>query len=248
MSNLPRTAQEYRAWWAKQKPDIPYSECWCGCQQRTKIAYRTQVSRQWFKGEPIKFIHRHGTNNKPRVDFGVNRNGGLCECGCGESTPTAKGTNRQFGLIEGEPLRYINGHHNYLPESYTVEDRGFESPCWIFRNQKPDGYGYVQRDGRFVYAHRYFYEKCHGPLPDGHHLHHKCGVKNCIRLSHLEPLTILEHQRLHPRVKLNLEKARRIRYLVLVCGLQRKDVAKEYGVSSSLIEAVVNRLIWEEDA
>lgn len=248
MKNVPRTAREYRQWWHRQKPNIPYGACWCGCQQPTKFAPRTQVSRQWFKGEPIKFIHRHGYNVKPRIDFGVNQNDGLCHCGCGSSAPIAKGTDRRFGLIKGEPVRYINGHHIQLPETYTVEDRGYKTPCHIFRNAKSDGYGYVHRKGRFIYAHRYFHEKENGPLPDGYHLHHKCEVKNCIRLSHLEPLRIVDHQRIHSRTKLNLEKARRIRYLVLVCGLQRKDVAKEYGVSSSLIEAVVNRLIWEEDA
>jgi hypothetical protein len=248
VSNLPRTPEEYRQWWQKTYPDITYGCCACGCGERTKLRYRTQVKKQWFKGEPLKFIHRHGTNKKPRVDFGVNSNGGLCHCGCGNPAPIAKTTDRRFGLVEGEPVRYIKGHHNLLPESYTEEECGYETPCGVFRNEKVDGYGYVQREGRFIYAHRYFYEREYGSLPEGYQLHHKCGVKNCIRLSHLEPLSIVEHQRVHPRSKLSIEKAREIRHLVLACGESRATVAQHYGVSRDLVEAVIRGQTWNEGA
>ncbi len=245
----PTTPEEHRQWWAENAPEgIEYGTCWCGCGETTEAAKYTQRLREWLRYCPKKFVHRHATNAKPRVDFGVNRNGGLCHCGCGRPAPIGKTTARSFGLVKGEPVRYINGHHRMLPETYTVEDRGYETPCWIWRNAKHDGYGYIGREGRFHYAHRYFYEREHGPLPDGYQLHHECKVKNCIRLSHLMPLPVVEHQRVHPRTVLTMEKARRIRYLVQVCGMQRKDVAADFGVSTDVVEMVVRGVTWNEDA
>lgn len=34
----------------------------------------------------------------------------LCECGCGQPAPIAKGTDRRRGWIKGQPLRFILGH------------------------------------------------------------------------------------------------------------------------------------------
>ncbi len=194
----------------------------------------------------MKYIHRHGTNNKPRVDFGVNQNGGLCYCDCGEFTPICKGTDRRFGLVKGEPVRYINGHHLMLPETYTVEDRGYDTPCWIWRNEKSEGYGYIQKNGKFIYAHAYFYKREYGPTPDGHQLHHKCEVKNCVRLSHIQLLSVTDHQRVHPRTKFSLEKAREARRLVSVCGFQLKDVAELMEVSRGVVGAAVRNKTWVE--
>ncbi len=194
----------------------------------------------------MKFLHRHSATAKPRVDFGVNRNGGLCNCGCNLPAPIAKTTARNLGIVKGEPLRFINGHHNLLPESYTVEDRGHDTPCYVFRNAKGKGYGYVHRGGKFIYVHRYFWERENGPLREGRQLHHECGVKNCVRLSHLTPLLVTDHQRIHPRAVLTMEKAREARRLVLVNGMRRKDVAELFGVSCGVIEAAVNGKTWSE--
>lgn len=38
----------------------------------------------------------------------------LCECGCGEPTPLCQYTNRNYGYVKGEPLRFIPGHHKKL--------------------------------------------------------------------------------------------------------------------------------------
>jgi hypothetical protein len=34
-----------------------------------------------------------------------------CECGCGETAPLATVTNRKWGHVKGQPLRFIHGHH-----------------------------------------------------------------------------------------------------------------------------------------
>lgn len=35
----------------------------------------------------------------------------LCECGCGEPAPICTHTNRAKGVVKGQPVRFIQGHH-----------------------------------------------------------------------------------------------------------------------------------------
>lgn len=59
------------------------------------------------------------------------------------------------------------------------------------------GYGSLRVEGVKVLAHRYSYEMYHGPIPDGHEVHHKCLNRICVNPDHLETKTISDHRREH---------------------------------------------------
>lgn len=68
------------------------------------------------------------------------------------------------------------------------------TPCWLWIGSVPhDGYGRFYIDGTTVMAHRLAYEAEFGSIPDGRELDHLCRVKNCIRGSHLEPVSHREN-------------------------------------------------------
>jgi hypothetical protein len=76
-------------------------------------------------------------------------------------------------------------------DAYDVEDRGYLTPCWIYR-KKPTRKGYCQMkmpDGTQPMAHRAFYEHHVRPIPAGLTLDHLCEVRNCVNPAHLEPVT-----------------------------------------------------------
>lgn len=62
---------------------------------------------------------------------------------------------------------------------------------------RPDTYAHRLVDGRLEHAHRVGWRETHGSIPDGHLLHHVCGVKGCINVDHLQPVTPAEHARIH---------------------------------------------------
>lgn len=64
---IPQDVDEYRAWWAEQRPEIPYGYCWCGCIQKTSPARQRDRKQNYFEGEPMRYKRGHGYS-KPRFD------------------------------------------------------------------------------------------------------------------------------------------------------------------------------------
>lgn len=127
---------------------------------------------------------------------------GLCECGCGESTR----------VVHGVPSRFIAGHNRNASagksrsgrkvdwSNYTIEDRGYETPCHIWQGPTNGlGYGRVGagKYGERKQVHVAVYERNHGPVPKGFDVHHKCRVQLCCNDEHLEALTEVDHNEIH---------------------------------------------------
>lgn len=80
---------------------------------------------------------------------------------------------------------------------WTVEDRGHDTPCWIYQGLCGSGNGYkiLTYRGKTQLAHRAFYKHHVGPIPDGLVLDHLCRVITCVNPVHLEAVTLLENSR-----------------------------------------------------
>jgi hypothetical protein len=62
---------------------------------------------------------------------------------------------------------------------------------------RADGYIQVNHNGRRRLQHVVVWEAAHGPVPPGHHIHHKDRKKSNNALDNLEAMPIPEHIRLH---------------------------------------------------
>lgn len=77
--------------------------------------------------------------------------------------------------------------------------------CWALEAYRKNGYPTIWLNGKDVYAHRAVYEMMVGPIPVGHHIHHICENRNCVKPQHLEALSPDIHGRMkHNRLKVSL--------------------------------------------
>jgi len=116
---------------------------------------------------------------------------GLCDCGCGRTTPVADRSRARSGWVKGEPIPRIPGHRTPAPLRV-------ESGCllWQGRVDAETGYGRLGAGQ----AHRVLWERTHGPVPLEHELDHLCQTPLCVELTHLDSITAVEHYaRTHPR-------------------------------------------------
>ena len=72
---------------------------------------------------------------------------------------------------------------------YTVDANG----CWLYTGRlNRKGYGAAGSHGS---AHRYFYTRLVGPIPEGLQIDHLCMVPRCVNPAHMEPVTVQENLR-----------------------------------------------------
>lgn len=167
---------------------------------------------------------------------------GLCQCGCGEKTNVPSVTNEGVGMVAGRPMRFVHGHHMKLKKAdIRVEDRGHDTPCWMSQQEEGENNYCRLRDasGRQQQAHRLYYERFVGPIPDGHQIDHLCRNKLCVNPDHLEPVTAAENSR-RANAKLTVEKVREIRASAETSVV----LAQRYGVAPTTIKSIKQGRSW----
>lgn len=171
----------------------------------------------------------------------------LCECGCGRITPVCTRNFHSQGYKKGEHRKFCHGHNasKGLP-IYHEEDRGHDTPCWIWDGAMcpRSGYGIWRRDGITKGAYRHMYEINVGPVPSGLHLDHLCRIRECVNHDHLEPVTCAENAQRGEGSKLNPDAVRWIRDNWKPGSAP--EFAERFGVGLSAIYCVMSGRTWSD--
>lgn len=120
--------------------------------------------------------------------------------------------------------------------------------CWLWAGSRlRSGYGIVgiPKTRRTTTAHRYIYERIHGPIPPGLAIDHLCRNRACVNPDHLEMVTPAINARRGIQPKLNEAKVVAIRNRYAQGGITMLTLAKEYGVDTSSIARVVTGEYWK---
>ena len=119
-----------------------------------------------------------------------------------------------------------------------------------------NGYGVIYSNSTGRPAHRVAYERVHGQVGSGDHVHHKCGTRLCVNVSHLEAMSAGDHTREHrphlcrPRTKirdfcesghdLTGERARYTDGKCRICHKQR-SLKRYWRLKREVLEPVLNK-------
>jgi hypothetical protein len=131
--------------------------------------------------------------------------------------------------------------------------------CWEWMGVKSDGYGMIRVGRNMFGSHRLSWIIHNGTIPDGLYVCHKCDNRACVSPTHLFLGTAKEnavdkvnkHRHIdisgsfNPKVKLSVKNVIAIRYSVKNYNTPRADLAKEYNVSVSTINSIVNKNTWK---
>lgn len=134
----------------------------------------------------------------PRVSV---RSDQVCECGCGEFTFLSPSANAAKGWVRGRARRFLAGHNAGGPPAPVEFVVNALTGCWIWqRGVNEKGYGVLKAGGRArVKAHRLYYERHVGAIPEGLDVHHLCQNRRCVNPAHLEAVDRSTHMSEHAK-------------------------------------------------
>jgi hypothetical protein len=239
---------------------IPFGFCHCGCGKETSLhGKRAMTYCVGHKGHHLPPLNSLEAIARRKILSGkmcpcgspeCAITYGTCHCGCGEMTTivTSKEANTRYLCYVGKPKIYMHNHHMRLSaEPYTVEDRGYQTACWIWRRSlskkgygtkcKGDGYSGTQQ------AHIWYWEQKNGPVPDGKMLDHLCRQRACCNPEHMEPVTNAENVQRGEIAVLTTEGVREVRARAAY-GEKQINIALELGISPTTVSMIVKRKTW----
>lgn len=249
----------HRHWW-RENAETPYGYCWCGCGKETKLAPYSSKNFGMVKGQPMRYLIGHSgapsdyddaievyrqwwAEQRPDILYGH------CWCGCGEGTPLARETSTRRNHIKGQPMRFVYKHEHKKGFRYTIEERGYETPCWVWQGGKGRrGYGSAHHEGRSQPAHRVLYELHREEIPPNLVLDHLCapygGPTSCVNPYHMEPVTQAENVRRSRSAQLDQAKVERMRSLHATGQYSYKELGQMFGVTEHTAYSAITYRRW----
>jgi hypothetical protein len=135
---------------------------------------------------------------------------------------------------------------NRKPIEYIKQDCGYTTPCWVWQKSiLAVGYGCVRINAKTKYAHRVYYERLVGPIPDGLELDHLCRNRACVNPEHLEAVSHRVNARRGARTKLRFDEVVEIKRR-LRDGVVQRLVAVEFSISKGAIADISAGRTWRE--
>ena len=116
--------------------------------------------------------------------------------GCGRSGRMRRGwCGRHYSrwLRHGDPLGGGSILYDTAEDAFAARTE-WQGNCLVWTSTALQaGYGVLQVDGALMKAHRYAWQRVHGPLSSDEHIDHMCHNTACCNVSHLRIVTHSEN-------------------------------------------------------
>jgi hypothetical protein len=145
----------------------------------------------------------------------------------------------KYETYADKPIVRLDFDSAYIPEP--------NSGCWLWvRNYGGGRYGRLTIDGEEVGAHRFSYERAHGPIPEGSHVLHRCDTPICVNPDHLFLGTHAGNlQDAANKGRVGGQKLSTKDVLAIRADKRTgQAVADDYGVSETLVRLIRHRKRW----
>lgn len=160
----------------------------------------------------------------------------------------------------------------YTPEQHAIAFwnkiaiTANDNQCWLWTGSFfKNGYGYHKLNKKKIRSHRLAWSYPDYVIPDGMYILHSCDNRSCCNPKHLflgthqdnmddmiakgrqaSPEKISHKGEANGNSKLTMSIAREIRLRFEVESISKRQLAREYSVSDTLIGYIVIGKIWQE--
>jgi hypothetical protein len=135
----------------------------------------------------------------------------------------------------------VHGHNaRRTTPPYVVTSSG----CWEWQGYVGEhGYpGTMLGPDGYESAHRVFYKRAKGPIPDGYDIDHLCRNRRCVNPDHLEAVTRTTNIRRSSSTRLSESEAEEIRRRAMRGN--HGALAAEFAVSRPLVSMIAEGKRW----
>ena len=123
------------------------------------------------------------------------------------------------------------------------------SGCWLWTGCGSAKYGQIRYEGRTQQAHRVFWEKENGPIPDGLFALHRCDIPMCVNPDHIflgtqqeniNDMMAKNRHHLMPRTKISWEQVQKIKKLYKFGNCSQRGLGIIFGISQRQVGRIIN--------
>ncbi|MEX0598716.1 MAG: hypothetical protein WD512_19690, partial [Candidatus Paceibacterota bacterium] len=173
----------------------------------------------------------------------------------GASNNLAKTKIRKRTLSEVSPAEIADALQRLKEKAVIVHDEKWETPHSVSKSLNHKGYGYFNMFGRCMEAHKASYIlETKEELSDDLIVRHKCRIKACFEITHLETGTYKDNMNDKKRDGTNKSSNRKteetIIEKVILQTYNTNDgplkISKDCGVSENIVRGIIDKNNWSE--
>lgn len=164
---------------------------------------------------------------------------------------------RECAVAHTAKLNTIPLEERFLRYSSAKDGRGCMLWTGTLRGRKPQLYGDICVNRKHLYAHRYAWERVHGPVPVGMIVCHRCDEPRCCNVEHLflgtnadNSADMVAKGRNRPKrgsknsmAKMTESSVREMRALY-ASGVPQIELRRMFGLSAGNTFRIVHGLRW----